>query len=37
VGFSLRGPWWSLVTYFAGFFTPLALFAFSVARAPRPN
>lgn len=37
VGLSLRGPWWTLVTYFAGFFTPLALFALSVARAPRTN
>jgi len=37
VGLSLHGPWWTLVSYFAGFFTPLALFARSVARAPRTN
>jgi hypothetical protein len=37
VGLSLHGPWWPLVSYFAGFFTPLALFARSVARAPQTN
>jgi hypothetical protein len=37
VGLALHGPWWSLASYFAGFFTPLALFAASVGRAPRTN
>jgi hypothetical protein len=37
VGFVLHGPWWGLATYFAGFFTPLALFALSAARTPRMN
>jgi len=34
VGLSLHGPWWTMAAYFAGFFTPLALFALSVGRAP---
>ena len=34
VGLSLHGPWWTMAAYFAGFFTPLALFALSVRRAP---
>jgi|HubBroStandDraft_4_1064222.scaffolds.fasta_scaffold1705510_2 hypothetical protein len=37
VGFALHGPWWAMATYFAGFFTPLALFARSVARVPRTD
>ena len=37
VGLAVHGSWWTLVAYFAGFFTPLALFAVSVARAPRMN
>jgi len=27
VAFAVRGPWWSMAWYFAGFFLPLALFA----------
>jgi hypothetical protein len=37
LGLSLHGPWWTLAAYFAGFFTPLALFALRVARTPRTN
>jgi hypothetical protein len=32
VGFCLHGPWWSMATYFIGFFTPLACYATIVAR-----
>jgi len=32
VEFSLHGPWWSMATYFVGFFTPLALYAVILAR-----
>jgi hypothetical protein len=28
VAFAVLGPWWSLAWYFAGFFLPLALFAY---------
>jgi hypothetical protein len=35
VEFALHGPWWTLVTYFTGFFTPLAVYALSVGRAVR--
>ena len=31
VDFALHGPWWSMATYFAGFFLPLALYAVRVA------
>ncbi|MBV9646426.1 MAG: hypothetical protein JO043_03085 [Candidatus Eremiobacteraeota bacterium] len=37
VGLALGGPWWTMAVYFAGFFTPLALFALSVARTPQSN
>ena len=33
VAFAAFGPWWSMVWYFAGFFLPLGLFAYSAARA----
>lgn len=33
VAFAVRGPWWSLAWYFAGFFLPLALFAARAQRA----
>ncbi|MEO6912837.1 MAG: hypothetical protein ABI182_02295 [Candidatus Baltobacteraceae bacterium] len=32
VGFAVRGPWWSIGVYFAGFFTPLALYALGLQR-----
>ncbi len=35
VEFAQHGPWWSMATYFIGFFTPLALYAAIVARAVR--
>jgi len=35
VGFCLHGPWWSLGTYFIGFFLPLGLYAMLVARTIR--
>lgn len=33
VAFAVRGPWWSIGCYFAGFFLPLALYMASVQRA----
>jgi len=33
VAFAVRGPWWSMAWYFAGFFLPLALFAVGAQRA----
>ena len=33
VAFAVRGPWWSMGCYFAGFFLPLALYMASVQRA----
>lgn len=33
VGLATRGPWWTFALYFAGFFTPLALYASTVRRA----
>lgn len=27
-----RGPWWAMFVYFAGFFTPLALYGFALQR-----
>jgi len=33
VGLALHGPWWTMAIYFAGFFTPLVLYMFSVQRA----
>ena len=33
VAFAVRGPWWSMAWYFAGFFLPLALFAVGALRA----
>lgn len=33
VGLALHGPWWTFMIYFAGFFTPLALYMISVQRA----
>lgn len=35
VEFALHGPAWTIAAYFAGFFTPLALYAVLVARAVR--
>ena len=32
VEFCLHGPWWTLATYFIGFFTPLTAYAVLVAR-----
>lgn len=32
VAFAAIGPWWSMGWYFAGFFLPLALYAFSLQR-----
>ena len=32
VEFCTHGPWWTLGTYFVGFFTPLTLYAIGVAR-----
>ena len=33
VAFALAGPWWSMGWYFAGFFLPLAMFAYGARRA----
>ncbi|MHB8238774.1 MAG: ATP synthase subunit I [Vulcanimicrobiaceae bacterium] len=33
VALALRGPWWAMVVYFAGFFAPLAVYAYGVRRA----
>lgn len=33
VAFAVLGPWWSMAWYFAGFFLPLAMFAYSARRA----
>lgn len=33
VAFAILGPWWSMAWYFAGFFLPLAMFAYSAQRA----
>jgi hypothetical protein len=35
VEFALHGPWWTMIAYFIGFFTPLALYTALVARAVR--
>lgn len=35
VEFALHGPWWTMIAYFIGFFTPLALYTVLVARAVR--
>jgi hypothetical protein len=35
VEFALHGPAWSMIAYFVGFFTPLALYTIIVARAVR--
>jgi hypothetical protein len=32
VAFAARGPWWSFAWYFAGFFLPLAMFAYGAPR-----
>ena len=37
VEFALHGPWWSMATYFAGFFLPLAIYAVRVGRAVRTS
>jgi hypothetical protein len=37
VEFALHGPWWSLGTYFGGFFLPLAVYAIGVGRAARTS
>jgi ATP synthase I chain len=33
VAFAVLGPWWSMAWYFAGFFLPLGMFAYSARRA----
>ena len=33
VAFAVLGPWWSMAWYFAGFFLPLAMFAYAAQRA----
>jgi multisubunit Na+/H+ antiporter MnhB subunit len=33
VAFAMLGPWWSMAWYFAGFFLPLAMFAYGARRA----
>lgn len=33
VAFAAHGPWWAMAWYFAGFFLPLAMFAFGARRA----
>jgi len=35
VEFALHGPWWTMASYFVGFFTPLALYAIMIARSLR--
>ena len=37
VEFARVGPWWSLATYFFGFFLPLAVYAVGVGRAFRTS
>jgi hypothetical protein len=37
VEFALHGPWWTMATYFVGFFTPLAVYALIVARKLHPD
>ena len=37
VEFALHGPWWTIGTYFLGFFVPLAVYALSAARELRPD
>jgi hypothetical protein len=37
VAFAALGPWWSMAWYFAGFFLPLALFAYSASRVRNGN
>jgi hypothetical protein len=32
VAFAALGPWWSMASYFAGFFLPLGIFAFGARR-----
>jgi hypothetical protein len=33
VAFAIVGPWWSMAWYFAGFFLPLGIFAYTARRA----
>ena len=35
VAFALHGPWWTMATYFTGFFTPLGVYALIAARTIR--
>jgi len=37
VEFALHGPWWTMATYFFGFFTPLAAYAVIVSRKLHPD
>jgi hypothetical protein len=37
VEFALHGPWWTMATYFFGFFTPLAVYAALVSRKLHPD
>ena len=37
VEFAIRGPWWTIGTYFIGFFMPLSLYASETARAIRTD
>jgi hypothetical protein len=37
VAFAVLGPWWSMAWYFAGFFLPLAMFAYGAYRVSAPK
>ena len=37
VAFALHGPWWTMATYFTGFFTPLGVYAIAAARSIRTD
>ena len=37
VAFALHGPWWTMATYFTGFFTPLGVYALVAARTIRTD
>ena len=37
VAFALHGPWWTMATYFTGFFTPLGVYALVAVRTIRTD
>jgi hypothetical protein len=34
VAFAVKGPWWAMIWYFAGFFLPTVLYAHDIGRNP---